>query len=132
MSILGWLNPKNWVKSAIVSSLTNTVNETVTLENGKALVANAVNYGVQLSASNISDRRLSSIARGLKSAGDALTKLGEAVDPDGEGGREVTPNEVDGLLSAALDGFGLVFDAQEMAAIRGRIIAYIKNKVEEM
>ena len=125
---MNWLNPVNWFRAAAASALDEKIDEYLTVDNARKLVADGVNKALD-SAEWWNDDRSRKVAKGLKVAGTALANLGAAIDPDGECGRGLSPEEVKRIeceLSSAL--YDVVTD-DLAAGWRDKLKSWVRSKI---
>lgn len=132
MSILSWLNPKNWFKSAAKSSVESAVDGYVTVEKAHELIVGAVNSVVTTGASKIGEDKLRKLSEGMVALGESLTALGKAVNPDGEEGGKVSENELRQILDALNKGFGLCMDEEAITSLREKIKDFVNAKIDAL
>lgn len=126
---MNWLNPANWIKSAIASSADKAIDENVTLANGKAVVQTGLNKVIGLTESKVNDDKLRKYADGLVQAGEGLVALGKGIHPDGEGGRSLTLGELDDIYSKVEAAFGQLIEEEKVAEMRKKLKAFVRVKL---
>ena len=124
---MNWLNPINWIKRAIASSIYDAIDENVTLAKGKFLVVDGVNLAVTASEQMWTDDQCRTFSRGCRLASKALENFAEAIDPDGVDGRRISVDEFELLIGDVQSAFGVLVSEEKVEETR----EYLKGKIRE-
>ena len=124
---MNWLNPVNWIKAGIASAAESKVDELVTVEQGKRLAKDGLNYCIGLSESKVSDDQLRKTSEGLVLLGDTIKNAGLSISPDGDEGRRLSDAEIACITRNIEVAFGKVIDEEKMSGWRAKIKALVRN-----
>ena len=125
---MNWLNPVNWFRAAAASALEKKIDEYLTVDNGRKIIVEAVNKALD-SAEWWNDARCSKVARGLSHAAKSMQSLASAIDPAGEAGRGLSPEELKELEGDVMAAFGDVVTEDIAADWRKKLKEFIRDKI---
>lgn len=125
---MNWLNPVNWFRAAAASALEKKIDEYLTVDNGRKLIVEAVNKALD-SAEWWNDARCSKVARGLSHAAKSMQSLASAIDPAGEMGRGLSPEELKELEGDVMAAFGDVVTEDIAADWRKKLKEFVRGKI---
>lgn len=125
---MNWLNPVNWFRAAAASALEKKIDEYLTVDNGRKLIVEAVNKALD-SAEWWNDARCSKVARGLSHAAKSMQTLAQAIDPSGECGRGLSPEELKALETEIMAAFGDVVTEDIAADWRKKLKEFVRDKI---
>lgn len=123
-----WLNPVNWFRAAAASALEKKIDEWLTVDNGRKLIVEAVNKALD-SAEWWNDARCSKVARGLSHAAKSMQSLASAIDPAGDQGRGLSPEELKELEGYVMAAFGDVVTEDIAADWRKKLKEFVREKI---
>lgn len=130
MNILKMLNPINWIKGAVVSAIEKEIDRVVTREWIEPRVQDAANRLIAMSEAKVDDAEMRKRADELIYAGTSLVEFGNAIHPDGEGGRRLTVDEIATIRARVQVLFGDVLPAGLLDDWRECIKAWVRSKIE--
>lgn len=125
---MNWLNPVNWFRAAAASALEKKIDEWLTVDNGRKLIVEAVNKALD-SAEWWNDARCSKVARGLSHAAKSMQSLASAIDPAGDQGRGLSPEELKELEGDVMAAFGDVVTEDIAADWRKKLKEFVRDKI---
>ena len=125
---MNWLNPVNWFRAAAASALEKKIDEYLTVDNGRKLIVEAVNKALD-SAEWWNDARCSKMARGLSHAAKSMQSLASAIDPAGDQGRGLSPEELKELEGDVMAAFGDVVTEDIAADWRAKLKSFVRAKI---
>ena len=125
---MNWLNPVNWFRAAAASALEKKIDEYLTVDNGRKLIVEAVNKALD-SAEWWNDARCSKVARGLSHAAKSMQSLASAIDPAGDQGRGLSPEELKELEGDVMAAFGDVVTEDIAADWRKKLKEFVRGKI---
>lgn len=125
---MNWLNPVNWFRAAAASALEKKIDEWLTVDNGRKLIVEAVNKALD-SAEWWNDARCSKVARGLSHAAKSMQSLASAIDPAGDQGRGLSPEELKELEGYVMAAFGDVVTEDIAADWRKKLKEFVRDKI---
>ena len=125
---MNWLNPVNWFRAAAASALEKKIDEYLTVDNGRKLIVEAVNKALD-SAEWWNDARCSKMARGLSHAAKSMQSLASAIDPAGDQGRGLSPEELKELEGDVMAAFGDVVTEDIAADWRKKLKEFVREKI---
>lgn len=125
---MNWLNPVNWFRAAAASALEKKIDEWLTVDNGRKLIVEAVNKALD-SAEWWNDARCSKMARGLSHAAKSMQSLASAIDPAGDQGRGLSPEELKELEGDVMAAFGDVVTEDIAADWRKKLKEFVREKI---
>lgn len=125
---MNWLNPVNWFRAAAASALEKKIDEYLTVDNGRKLIVEAVNKALD-SAEWWTDGRSATVARGLSVAGKSMQTLAQSIDPSGECGRGLSPEELKALETDVMAAFGDVVTEDIAADWRAKLKSFVRSKI---
>lgn len=125
---MNWLNPVNWFRAAAATALEKKIDEYLTVDRGRKLVVDAVNKALD-SAEWWTDGRSATVARGLSHAAKSMQTLAQAIDPAGECGRGLSPDELKALEADVMAAFGDVVTEDLAAEWRGKLKSFVRAKI---
>lgn len=125
---MNWLNPVNWFRAAAASALEKKIDEYLTVDNGRKLIVEAVNKALD-SAEWWNDARCSKVARGLSHAAKSMQSLASAIDPAGDQGRGLSPEELKELEGDVMAAFGDVVTEDIAADWRKKLKEFVRDKI---
>ena len=123
------LNPITWIKWSIQSSLDKAVDEYVSASKGKSVVVDGVNLAVTMAEGKCDASKMRTLSRGFRLAGRACDDIADILDPDGEGGLQVTADEFDAVLGDAQAAFGAIVTEDALEELRAKLKAAIAEKL---
>lgn len=126
---MNWLNPINWIRSAVASAIEKQVDEYLTMKQGRQLVLDLVNNAINASDEWWSDAKCRKVSRGVKLAAQAANDFAAAVDPDGADGKRITADELDSLIADTQAAFGNLVDEEWLADARAKVKAFVRQKL---
>lgn len=125
---MNWLNPVNWFRAAAASALEKKIDEWLTVDNGRKLIVEAVNKALD-SAEWWNDARCAKVARGLSHAAKSMQSLASAIDPAGDQGRGLSPEELKELEGYVMAAFGDVVTEDIAADWRKKLKEFVRDKI---
>lgn len=125
---MNWLNPVNWFRAAAASALEKKIDEYLTVDNGRKIIVEAVNKALD-SAEWWNDARCSKVARGLSHAAKSMQSLASAIDPAGDQGRGLSPEELKELEGDVMAAFGDVVTEDIAADWRKKLKEFVRDKI---
>lgn len=126
---MNWLNPVNWFRAAAASAAEQKIDEYLTAKMGRQLALDAVNTALNSSEDWWTDARCRQVARGLKLASKAANDLADAIDPDGQQGKGISPEELETVLADVQAAFGNLVTEEMLASWRAKLKAFVREKI---
>lgn len=127
--MLKWLNPINWIKSAVLSAVEEAIEENITFNKGKTLLVDGINLAIIASEQKWTDDECRTFARGCRLAATAMNDIADAIDPDGVEGRKVSVDEFNVLLGDAQSAFGTLVTEEKISDFRDTLKGIVRSKL---
>lgn len=124
-----WLNPINWIKSAVASAIDEAIDENITFNKGRTLLIDGINLAVTASEKKWTDDECRSFARGCRLAATAMHDIADAIDPDGVEGRKISVDEFNVILGDAQSAFGTLIDEEKVEDLRAKLKSIVHSKL---
>ena len=86
------------------------------------LCANGATFALEAGAARLTDERCIQIADGCRMCATALTHVTEAIDPRGDGGKQITEAERNGICGDVFGGVKLIVSQEQLDRIAEEIV----------
>lgn len=126
---MNWLNPVNWFRAAAANAADKKIDEYLTSDKVLSLALDATNAALDNAEDWWTDEKCRKMSRGLAHAGNAAIRLSEAIDPDGQQGKGLSPDELRALLDVVRSAFGSLLTEEDFAAWRAKAKAFVREKI---
>ena len=98
------------------------LREYCTTEKIAELCANGATFALEAGAARFTDERCIQIADGCRMCATALTHVTEAIDPRGDGGKQITEAEREGICADVFGGVKLLVSKEQLDRIAEEIV----------
>lgn len=126
---VNWLNPVNWFRAAAASAVDKKIDEYLTQEKVLGLAIQATNAALDSADGWWTDEKCRKMSHGLAHAGNAAIRLSEAIDPEGQQGKGLSPDELRSLLDVVRSAFGNLLTEEDFASWRKKAKEFVRKKI---
>ena len=126
---MNWLNPVNWFRAAAANAADKKIDEYLTSDKVLSLALDATNAALDNAEDWWTDEECRKMSHGLAHVGNAAIRLSEAIDPDGQQGKGLSPDELRSLLDVVRSAFGNLLTEEDFASWRAKAKAFVREKI---